>query len=207
MSKEDKNSKLSTDPNDEEDEDDEEDDDYRPSEDEDADHESSGDEHPDVINGEKELNKESKPSSATKLELTEDKKKRADELWAQLYDSTKKPAKKATNESSNRLSQTSLGTLRTVPANLEKAWAKKDGKSEEKVSKVYDFAGEKVIVEEIATMKATTKESDNGISSTSSDSAGKTQSKPTTIITPTMPIKRSAGLGSLISNLTKKNKK
>ena len=190
------------------------DDDYRPSEDEEAglslsemlgsklrsahriqlrssffsdlDPELSGDE----IDAGPSADETCKEVTTAKVELSEEKKKRADELWAELCGSNKKCLQKATIA----LTTSSCSSLKDVKLNESVAHKKND----DKFCKVYDFAGDEVVVEKERITKKKTTESVDGL---------KVNNEPTSTQSRfAITVKRSTGLGSLVSNLTKKQK-
>lgn len=119
----------------------------------------------------------------------EEKSKRTAELWAFLED--EKPVKRDIsnlNSSSNNSSSNNLtSSLNSINNSVKK---------ETTVTKVYDFAGEKVKVEEKVLDKEATNSSANSIVSSNKNQS---TSRPA-------PVKRGLGINNLVANLGKKQK-
>lgn len=136
------------------------------------------------------------------LQLTDEKKKRADELWAEL-NSLSRPKKLPT--ANNAKSSTSILTNKDNKVESEKSSSSlfevKASKSDSdrpttKISKVYDFAGESVVVEEEVSIQSANTESKQN------ETKANEGNRPRSLVPP----KRTSGLGSLVSSLTKKPK-
>lgn len=217
---------------DEDDDEDEDDDDYRPSDDEDAAGLSltemisgklsqaqrfhlsslgfnSGEDHSDTEPTQSgTVDEEDAPPTNVLLQLTDDKKKRADELWAEL-NMLSRPKKTTPTQptTKNTMSittpashhQANVATTDAVKVDSKAAKSNEPIETIKKVTKVYDFAGESVVVEEEQTIRTQT----SGPVSTGSNDLDKSINSGRTFVAPP---KRSSGLGSLVSSLTKKPK-
>lgn len=141
------------------------------------------DEEDDLILNKKDNNKKLTNDNLTDL-TEEERKKRADKLWADLMELDKKPVKKESSSELNNsiktqqnLSSNNSSSTNTLSNNNSSTTTKTI------VTKIYDFAGEKVEIKE---------EIDNKLNTSSSSKLN--------------PLKRGLGINNLVANLGKKQK-
>jgi hypothetical protein len=218
MTRDEKPEKLNLllgDHDDDDDDDDEEDDDYRPSDDEDAgglsltemiadkltqaqrftlqslDFTSAAGEDGEDDDGGSDVEvppvDDSESPSNGMLQLTDEKKKRAEQLWAEL-NSLSRP-----NKTTSTTVRPEVALIPQTPIDLPKP---------NKVTKVYDFAGESVVVEE----EQQSSSRSESIECTTADKDDQKVKSAGTSRPGLAPPKRSSGLGGLVSSLTKKAK-
>ena len=154
----------------------------------------SDNESADDLDDDDELGNQTNDEVTTSKQMTdEEKRKRADELWADLCSSTtkEKNLKKTSNLSTTTNSSSAKSTVTNSLVSSSTSANNQPSKPDKiKLTKEYDFAGEKVKVEEEVDRSELEKKVESNSKATTTSN----------------PMKRGPGLHGLVANLGKKAK-